>query len=125
MWLRIDPHSGLPIYLQLVVQLKRAIASGQLRAGDQLPSVRELAEELTVNPNTISRCFQELERDGLVSSLQGRGTFVTGAAQEGEWREAEFGRLVRRLVEECRQLGYGAGDVVAAVRRLAGEEQTR
>lgn len=80
MWFHIDHSSGVPIYVQLVDQVKKATASGLLNPGEQLPSVRELAVELTVNPNTIAKSYQELEREGIIETLRGRGTFVTKKA---------------------------------------------
>ncbi|HHW99476.1 MAG TPA: GntR family transcriptional regulator, partial [Firmicutes bacterium] len=73
----LDHRSPIPIYVQLQNQVKQAIAGGVLAPGEQLPSVRELAGRLAVNPNTIARAYQELEREGLIETLRGRGTFVT------------------------------------------------
>jgi GntR family transcriptional regulator len=75
-WL-VDYHSGVPVYLQLTQQVKAAVATGTLRDGDQLPSVRALAEELRVNRNTIARAYQELESEGVIATRQGAGCFVT------------------------------------------------
>ena len=77
-WL-IDYHSGVPVYLQLVQQVKAAVAAGMLKDHDQLPSVRALAEELRVNRNTISRAYAELENDGIIANRQGSGCFVTAS----------------------------------------------
>ena len=76
-WL-VDYHSGVPVYLQLVQQAKSAIATGTLREGDQLPSVRAMAEQLKVNRNTVSRAWAELESEGVLENRQGSGCFVTG-----------------------------------------------
>ncbi len=76
---RIDFHSGVPVYLQLTQQAKEAIATGVLRDGDQLPSVRVLAEELKVNRNTVSRAWSELESEGVIENRQGSGCFVTAS----------------------------------------------
>lgn len=76
MWFHIDASSGVPIYIQLIEQIKKATASGLLVSGEQMPSVRELALQLTVNPNTIAKAYQELEREGIIETLRGRGTFV-------------------------------------------------
>ena len=77
MQIRISNSDGVPIYRQIVNQVKYLVAAGRLAAGDQLPPVRTLAEQLVVNPNTVSRAYRELERDGLVESGPRRGTFVT------------------------------------------------
>ena len=75
----VDYQSGVPVYLQLVRQVKAAVAAGTLRAGDQLPSVRALAEELKVNRNTIARAYWAMEAESLVETRQGLGCFVTQA----------------------------------------------
>lgn len=77
-WL-IDYHSGVPVYLQLVQQVQAAVAAGALRDGDQLPSVRALAEELRVNRNTVAKAWQELESEGVIENRQGAGCFVTAS----------------------------------------------
>lgn len=106
-WLKIDPRSPVPIYLQLVEEFKKAVAYGFLQAGDQLPSVRELAVQLTLNPNTVARAYQELERLGVVASQRGRGTFVAeGAAERARHEQkARVAEMARRLVRESRSLG--------------------
>jgi GntR family transcriptional regulator len=75
----IDYHSGVPVYLQLAQQVKAAVATGTLRDGEQLPSVRALAEELRINRNTISRAYSELENEGVIANRQGSGCFVTSS----------------------------------------------
>ena len=77
MLFRPNPALGVPIYLQLMEQVKHAIETGALRPGDQLPGIRPLAEELVINPNTVAKAYRDLERQGLVVARQGRGTFVT------------------------------------------------
>jgi GntR family transcriptional regulator len=72
----VDPRSGVPIYLQLSDQVKRAIALGALAPGEQLPTVKALALDLTINPNTVARVYRELERDGVIDTSPGRGSFV-------------------------------------------------
>ncbi|MBV8602073.1 MAG: GntR family transcriptional regulator, partial [Candidatus Eremiobacteraeota bacterium] len=72
----VDPRSGVPIYLQLIDQVKRGVALGSLAPGEQLPTVKALALELTVNPNTVARAYRDLERDGVIETSPGRGSFV-------------------------------------------------
>lgn len=74
--IRIDMKSGVPVYRQIIDQVKSAIATGQLQQGDRLPTVRQLAVDLSVNPNTVSRAYRELELTGLVDTQMGSGTFV-------------------------------------------------
>jgi GntR family transcriptional regulator len=76
MLLHLNPSSGVPVYLQLEGQVKQAVAAGALRTGDALPSTRKLAAELRINPNTVARAYQDLERDGVTRSVPGGGTFV-------------------------------------------------
>jgi GntR family transcriptional regulator len=73
----IDPSSSAPIYQQIAAQVRRAVAAGVYRAGEAIPSLRALALELTVNPNTVQRAFEELEREGLIQARKGLGMFVT------------------------------------------------
>ena len=98
----IDPDSGVPIYLQISRNIKRSIALGSLRDGEQVPSVREVAETLTVNPNTVAKAYQLLEREGIVATRQGIGTFVTEgeiSITEQERRNIVSEKLDRALVE--------------------------
>jgi len=93
----VRPTAGVPIYSQITGQVKSRILSGSLRPGDQLPSVRELAVRLAVNPNTVARAYQELEREGWVRTERGRGTFVAD-------RPPVDGRSARELVGEKMEL---------------------
>lgn len=77
LWIQISPGSNDPIYAQIVSQISRSIANGELSAGDKLPAVRKLAAELVINPNTAARAYTILEQQGLVSTKTGSGTFVT------------------------------------------------
>lgn len=77
MFFRLSPHSGLPLYLQLMQQIRHAAESGVLQDGDQLPGIRTLAEELLVSPNTVAKAYSELEHEGLIDLRQGAGAFVS------------------------------------------------
>jgi GntR family transcriptional regulator len=81
MLLRPNPSSGVPIYLQLMEQVKHAIETGALRTGEQLPGIRPLAEELVINPNTVAKAYRELEHEGVIELRHGAGAFVTGNAR--------------------------------------------
>ena len=74
--LHLDPSSGIPAYLQIVQQVRQAISLGVLRAGDQLPTVKEAVAELAINPNTVLKAYRDLERAGVVEARRGQGTFV-------------------------------------------------
>lgn len=101
----INPRSGVPLYRQLMKQLKTGIAAGILKPDDKIPTVREVALELTINPNTVARAYRELEMEGLLESIQGRGTYVaqgvTPCLQKGE---TLFQEKVQRLIQEGKQL---------------------
>jgi len=73
---RLNPASGVPLYLQLIEQVKHAIETGAIRAGEQLPSVRQMAENLVINPNTVARAYRELEREGIIELKHGSGAFI-------------------------------------------------
>ena len=76
MVLRLNPASGIPIYLQLIEQVKHAIETGAIQAGDQLPSVRKMAEDLVINPNTVARAYRDLEHEGIIELKHGAGAFI-------------------------------------------------
>lgn len=78
MLVHVNAASGLPIYLQIESQVKHAVAAGALKQGVALPSVRKMASELRINPNTVARAYQDLERDGLIRTVPGGGTYVAG-----------------------------------------------
>jgi GntR family transcriptional regulator len=86
--LTVDPRSGVPIYLQIIEQVKRSVALGILEAGEQLPTVKQLALDLTVNPNTVARAYRELERDSVIETSPGRGSFVRGNGTVGSAKTA-------------------------------------
>lgn len=116
-----DPHT--PIYLQIMEELRRALARGELRPGDRVPAVRELAARLLVNPNTVQRAYQELEREGLLVTRRGQGTFVAdGPAVVREIRERLAAEAVGRFLAEMADLGFGAEEALAllAARRGGG-----
>src|SRR3990172_12073061 len=83
MQIRIDFRSGVPIYAQIMEQIRQQVASGELKLGDQLPTVRQLATELRVNWNTVARAYRLLDEAGLISTQQGRGTYIWEAPSAG------------------------------------------
>jgi GntR family transcriptional regulator len=99
MLLHINPSSGVPIYLQIENQVKHYIASGALKSGEALPSVRQVATDLRINPNTVARAYQNLERDGVLQTVPGGGTYV--AENPTGLLKAE---KIRRLRPHARQM---------------------
>ncbi len=102
----VDTRSGVPIYKQIVQQIEKGIMGGLLKPGDQLPTVREVALELTINPNTVARAYRELEHGGLIESIQGRGSFVAADLPRptGEDTEMIIKEKIEELLREARQL---------------------
>src|ERR1700716_427818 len=96
--LRPNPSSGVPIYVQLMEQVKHAIETGALRPGDQLPGIRPLAEELVMNPNTVAKAYRELEHEGGIELRHGSGAFVSQNARTG--KQATTLRAAQSLVSE-------------------------
>src|ERR1051325_11037654 len=124
MLVNLDPGDGRPLYLQIMDEVRRAIVVGTLRAEDPLPSVRELAAELVVNPRTVSQAYQELEREGVVYVRRGQGTFVSAAQQDnGEQRLRLARDVAKRALLEARRNGLGAEELVLAIQKLVGEEE--
>ena len=107
LWLRVDAKSGVPIYIQIVDQVQHAVEAGGLEAGDRLPTVRALAKELTVAPNTIVKAYNELQRSGIIESRPGVGTIISegvGNVARERWVEALNERL-SVLVRDATALG--------------------
>jgi GntR family transcriptional regulator len=129
-WVDIDVHSGVPIYVQIADQVRRAIEAGSLRSGERLPTVRRLARELSVAPNTIVKAYSELQRVGLVESRPGVGTVVAEGVEEvaRERRVEEIFERSRVLVRAAVALSISEDDLWASldseferIRRGAGE----
>jgi GntR family transcriptional regulator len=115
----IDTRDATPIYAQLERALRAAMATGRLRAGDQLPTVRQLAVELSINANTVARVYAELERAGAIETRRGVGSFVSAAgAQAAPPREQErrLRAFVTRVLADADAAGFSKEDVIAALR---------
>lgn len=115
----IDPRSPTPLYAQIAARLRVAIASGELNPGDGLPSVRQLAARLRINPATVVQAYRELEVDGLVATRQGAGSVVQDVASDrkSREREQEARRLVREMLANASSLGISSADLRAAIER--------
>ncbi len=116
----VDPHSGVPLYLQLIDQVKRGVALGTLAPGEQLPTVKALAVDLTVNPNTVARAYRELERDRVIETSPGRGSFVRsgGTALEAKRAVEDVAAgVIAEAVRESRALGLDRSSLRALFER--------
>jgi GntR family transcriptional regulator len=117
--LLLDFHSGLPIYTQIVNQVQSQLANGMLKPGDQLPTVRALAQELRVNFNTVARAYRILDEARIISTQQGRGTFITEILLPyvaEKLRNESLEALTRRYVDEAIRLGFSEREISQMVR---------
>ncbi len=113
MWLEINPRSCTPIYQQVVDGVKELVARGILVPGERMPTVRELAVELSLNPNTIAKVYQRLEQEGIIETMRSRGTFVAGRMKvlDMEMAEQQLAGLVERVLVEAYHLGLNREDI--------------
>src|SRR5438445_9461402 len=113
MLFRTNPSLGVPIYLQLMEQVKHAIETGAVRPGEQLPGIRPLAEELVINPNTVAKAYRELEHEGIIDLRHGAGAFVSGTVrakkQTDKLRAGQA--IVASAVEQLRPRGVTAEEI--------------
>lgn len=112
MFRKPNPSSGVPIYVQLKEQIRHAIETGALTAGEQLPGIRGLAESLVINPNTVIKVYRELENEGILEIHHGLGAFVANrrrGARRPEMRDAQ--QLVREFVDKLKEQGLDAGEI--------------
>ena len=116
-WIDVDPRSGVPIYVQIVDQVRHALDVGGLRSGERLPTVRRLAEDLAIAPNTIVKAYNELQRAGLVVSRPGVGTVVAEGVEEvaRERRVEEVFERLRVLVRDAAALGISEDELWAGL----------
>src|SRR5688500_6026840 len=119
MQLHVSPADGVPIYLQIVNQVKYLVSSGGMAAGEEMPPIRTLAEQLLINPNTVARAYRELELAGVVEQRRTAGMYVSGGASPLALRERlkVLGRRVDALLAEARQMDVSLADVVGLIRQ--------
>ena len=119
--LQLNYRDPRPIYTQIVSEYKRLILSGALVRGEKLPSVRDLAGQLAINPNTIQRAYRELETDGFIVSMPGKGSFVADAADLGRQKKLDAEHALHAAAESLLSLGY-SGDTLDALWAQIREE---
>src|SRR5436305_8944354 len=115
----LDNTNGVPIYLQIVNQVKYLVASGRLMPGDELPTIRALAEKLLINPNTVARAYRELEQAGVVTTRRTARTYVSDAGSPLARRECLtiLTRRVDALLAEARQMNVGTDELLELIRK--------
>ena len=123
----LDLRSGVPVYRQLIDQVRSGMALGSLTAGDQLPTVRQLAVDLAINPNTVMRAYRELELSGLIETHQGTGTFI--AKRKLERKDAERERQLTQLANEfaarAGAAGFSVEELLERLSELAPQSRQR
>jgi len=110
----INLESGVPIYMQLVDRIKQMVVSGQLQPGQQLPTIRQLATDLRINYNTVGRAYLILDQEGVISTQQGRGTYIASRLGEGQVQKLRMGKLrsmFGEVVREAQVLGYSREEI--------------
>lgn len=119
----LDLHSGMPVYRQIMDQVRGGIASGALTAGDQLPTVRQLAVDLAINPNTVVRAYRELELGRLLETHQGTGTFISAQKMKRAdvQRERQLAQIVGDCVARAGAAGFTVDELIEELRGLSGE----
>lgn len=123
--LQIDFRSETPIYLQIVEQIREKLAAGELRPGDQLPTVRQMAADLRVNWNTVARAYRLLDEAGLISTQQGRGTYIWEAPGEQAMqrlRREALQELSQRFVAQARRLGFSSAEILESIHQALQQE---
>lgn len=117
---RLDEHSGVPVYRQLIDQVQAAVATGTLGVGDQLPTVRGVAVDLAINPNTVLRAYREMELRDILDTQQGTGTFVAArqAAQSSDEKKRQLKQLATEFVARAGSMGLTVNDLMEALGQM-------
>ena len=123
----LDLHTGVPVYRQIVDQVRGAVAAGALSAGDQLPTVRQLAVDLEINPNTVVRAYRELEYDGLLETHQGTGTFVSDqkVSRPPDERRRQLEQIVSDAIARSGAAGFTIQELAEQLRRAVDSQPPR
>lgn len=123
----LDLRSGVPVYRQIIDQVRAGVASGTLTAGDQLPTVRQLAVDLAINPNTVLRAYRELELGGLLETQQGTGTFITQkkVRRDEAERARQLSQLAGEFLARAGAAGFSAEELLEQLREMAPEGARR
>lgn len=118
MTFRLNPSSGVPLYLQLIEQIKHALETGAIRMGDQLPSVRQMAEDLVINPNTVARAYRELQHEGVIELKHGSGAFIRDAIVPRARLMQKASTVVKSTIDRLESLDLSEDEI----RRLVENE---
>jgi GntR family transcriptional regulator len=118
----LDPAKGVPVYRQIIEQIESGLLSGRLKTGDKLPTIRSLAVDLKVNPNTIAKAYGELEIRGILATQVGSGTYIADKRPEpgDEGRDRRIRELLERFMQEMERLGADKGEIIGLIRDFGG-----
>ena len=121
----LDPKSGVPYYKQIILQVELAIADGRLEKGEQLPTVRGLAVELRINPNTVGKAYNEMEIRGIVTTQQGTGTFISGLKIKLDDLEREkiLEQIIRPVIIKAGSYGFKIQDIIQALQNMTEKDK--
>ena len=123
MYFQINPHSGVPVYRQVIDQVSFFVSGGSISAGDKLPSIRELARSLAVNPTTIAKAYELMATEGMIEKKPGKGAFVCDFRKKMDQaaKEKKLRDLARQMAVEMKQMNMGMGSIL----KILGEEIDR
>ena len=121
----LDFDDARPIYVQIMDEVRRALVLGKIVPDDPLPSVRQLASDLRVNPNTVSQAYRELERQGVVEARRGQGTYVVQSSVNGSQRKALARDVATRALREAHRNGLDANELIDAIRSTSSKKALR
>jgi len=125
--LKLDLRSGVPVYRQIIDQVRGGVAAGTLSAGDQLPTVRQLAVDLAINPNTVLRAYRELELGGTLETHQGTGTFISNkkTVRNSAERERQLTQLANEFAARAGAAGFNVEELLERLSELAPQSRQR
>jgi GntR family transcriptional regulator len=124
---RLDAHSGVPVYRQMIDQVLAAIATDRLRAGDQLPTVRQVAVDLAINPNTVMRAYREMEIRGILDTQQGAGTFIAEQqkAASSEERSRQLTQIAGEFVARAGSMGFTLAELMERLQQMHEDAEAK
>jgi GntR family transcriptional regulator len=124
---QLNAHSGVPVYRQLMDQVQGALAAGRLKSGDQLPTVRQAAVDLAINPNTVTRAYREMEIRGLLETQQGTGTFIAEQQVETDSRirNRQLQQLVTEMIARAGANGFAVAELISALKEHGTEQNAK
>ena len=124
---QLNAHSGVPVYRQLIDQVQGALAAGRLKAGDQLPTIRQVAVDLAINPNTVTRAYREMEIRGLLETQQGTGTFIAEQQIETDSRvrNRQLQQLVTEMIARAGANGFAVAELISALKEHGTQQNAK